>query len=751
MADRIPLIESGRVQVTGISKLPQPNLDFGQRRPEVAYQAAGESATNLSRTLDSLSTRMFGQAANYADAAGEYFVANNPVDRKTLEAMSQGNAEKFKKEFTTNAFSAAVNKYRSNEASAHAEAEFIDKVSKLQRAIETGFDEHGNIYEIDTKKISDDLTAFSDGWSKGLASVAGPDASYKFRAVSARYGNQVLLAASKKESELNFTKNKVKIDKSIQEDFPNVVRNLINGEDVYDVKNNKYLSLNDSINAEIQRLISNNQALGGQKAGEHTLTETQLLAKGIKINILQDAVAAKRTDIGGDIAAITENFRTGNIPADLKRIYDSMNVVEQAEARDKMREQYDKLIDVKNKSRDFNKQDSIIEANKLKIEALSFETTDARFVEIQNELVKISKLYPEVVSANNIYVDLPNNRKDSGTDDPKEIAKLRDLMMNKDENLKTTSSILEWASGRNIKASTALAIANEYLPKDNKESAKASNTKDLEYYLRTGLPDPLLKRRIKNISDLKSASELRGLTYGALPDDFVNLLTQKKESEDNVSAVTLALENIDRNIITSRDDLLNHFKGVGVKSETLISLQKRIGDRRLALEVFAKKTGSDVADVLGAKSPTAKAAAEIKGTEDTKIQHQRNIEEWKANGSKGPAPTIQDAGEQVRKKALDDRTATQIGSLAAEIETNYGTNGILIPSDARGKIDLLKIQPEFTMQNGSIVGINSRYEEALRRELARGGVTNPSTVDNIIKGIRQSRVSREQLIMQRSR
>ena len=152
MADRIPLIESGRVQVTGVSKLPQPNLDFGQRRPEIAYQAAGESATNLSRTLDSLSTRMFGQAANYADAAGEYFVANNPVDRTTLDAMSQGNAEKFKKEFTTNAFSAAVNKYRSNEASAHAESEFIDKVSKLQRAIETGFDEHGNIYEIDTKK-----------------------------------------------------------------------------------------------------------------------------------------------------------------------------------------------------------------------------------------------------------------------------------------------------------------------------------------------------------------------------------------------------------------------------------------------------------------------------------------------------------------------------------------------------------------------------------------------------------------------
>jgi len=750
MAERIPLVESGRVQVTGISKLPQPNMEFGQRRPEVAYQAASESSNALSQTLNALSTRMFGQAASYADEAGEYFVAQNPLNKQTLDAMSQGNSNKFKREFSTNAFSAAVNKYRSNEASAHAEAEFIDYVNKTNLKLETGFDENNNRYEIDTKKISDDIKAFSDGWSKGLAAAAGPDASYKFRAVAARYGNQLLLSASKKESELNFTKNRVKIDKSIQEDFPNLVRSMIDSEDLFDAKEQKYISLNESINAEIERQVTLAQSLGGQKAGEHALKETQALAKSIKINLLQDAISARRKDVGGDIAAITENFRTGNIPADLKRIYDSMNIVEQAEARDKMKEQYSKLIDIKNTSREFDKQDSVVAANNLKLEALSSGTTDARFVEIQNKLIKISKMYPEVVSANNIYVDLPNSRKDSGTDDPVAIAKLRDLMMNKDETLKTTSSVLEWASGKGIKASTALAIANEYLPKDNKANALASSTKDLEYYLRTGLPDPMLKRRIKNIDDLKSAANLRGLTYGALPDDFVNLLTQKKESEDNTQSVLLALQNIDRGVYKSVEDLNTHFKGVGVKSETLISLQKRIGDRNLALESAAKRNGGDFADALGAKSPTSKALAESKGRQETLDQHKRDVEEWKANGAKGPSPTIQESGQKVIKRAAEERISKNIGAIDVSLESNYGSTGILIPSDAKGKVDLLKIQPEFIIRNNAVVGVAPKYEEALKRELARVGITNPSTVDSIIKGITQSRMSKESLIMQRS-
>jgi hypothetical protein len=750
MAERIPLVESGRVQVTGISKLPQPNMEFGQRRPEMAYQVASETSNALSQTLNTLTAREFGKAASYADEAGEYFVAQNPLDRQTLDAMSQGNSEKFKREFSTNAFSAAVNKYRSNEASANAEAEFIDYVNKINIKIETGVDENNNRYEIDTKKISDDIKAFSDGWSKGLASAAGPDASYKFRAVAARYGNQLLLSASKKESELNFTKNRVKIDKSIQEDFPNLVRSMIYSEDLFDAKEQKYISLNESINAEIERQVTSAQSFGGQKAGEHALKETQALAKGIKINLLQDAVSSGRSDIGGDIAAITENFRAGKIPADLKRIYNSMNIVEQAEARDKMKEQYSKLIDIKNTSREFSKQDSIISANNLKLEALSSGTTDTRFVEIQNELTKISKIYPEVVSANNIYVDLPNNRKDSGTDDPKIIASLRDLMANKDATLKTTSNVLEWASGRGIKASTALSIANEYLPKDNKANDAAINTKDLEYYLRTGLPDPMLKRRIKNIDDLKNATKLRGLEYGALPDDFINLLSQKKESEDNTSAVLFALQNIDGNVYNSVEDLQNHFKGVGVKSETLISLQKRIGDRKLALETAAKRNGSDFADALGARSPTAKAAAELKGRQETLDQHKKDVDEWKAKGATGPAPTIQDSGQKVIKRAVEERVSKSIGVVDAALESNYGSTGILIPSDAKGKIDLLKIQPEFIIRNNAVVGIAPKYEEALKRELARAGVTNPSTIENIVNGIKQSRMAKESLIMQRS-
>lgn len=748
MADPIQRLESGRTQVAGVSSLPQPNLNFGQRRPEIEFQAQADYASNLSRVLSNLSNSMFGQAEKLADVAGAQFAAQNPPSQEQLVAMSQGNAGKFKQEFTLNAFSAAVQKYRSNELSAHAEIDLIQKANEVQQRIELGRDKDGNAYQVDTKKIIEDFKAMTDGWSSSLAQVS-PDASYKYRATAATHANRLIVAAAKKENQLALTKNKVKISADVDGQFTNTITNIIKNGNVFSEKDNRYITVNEQIAAEREALVSRAVALGGSDGAQYAIERSDAIEKGIKQGILEEAVISRRQDIGGDLVTLTTLIKERRLPADLQNIWDSLTIPQQKEARDKMVGQYQQLIDNKAKDREFDKQDSVILANTLTMQFLDKNTTDVDRARIANELRDISRRYPEIVSARSIEVDFPKLLKEEVEDNYENVAKLEDKLRAKDPSLTTTESILAWSNANGVKAKTALDIAGRYLPKDVKNKDTVLKTLDVEFLIRTKQVDPLTKRPITTVADAQKSYEIRGLSLLDAPDTLSALLAAKpEEPDDDVAAVTAIVDQIDNNLITSATSVFSASKGKRIKPETVISLGKRVGDRRLQLETSARSGGNDLADLSGSSNPATKARIKLEGQEAILLEHEKMVNNWKADGSKGNPPTIEDAKRVVTKRFNDQEEQKKIDNTKSSLNTNYGVNGSVLPKSVKeAKIDLVSIQPKF--KAGKTVEVTDDYRKALQDSLKKGGASQ-SEIDSIVTAIIQQQVFIETINRRRS-
>jgi hypothetical protein len=748
MADPIQRLESGRTQVAGVSSLPQPNLNFGQRRPEVEFQAQADYASNLSRVLSNLSTSMFGQAEKLADVAGAQFAVQNPPSEEQLEAMSQGNAGKFKQEFSLNAFSAAVQKYRANELSAHAEIDLITKANEVQQNIELGRDKNGNVYQVDTKKIIEDFKAMTDGWSSSLAQVS-PDASYKYRATAATHANRLIVAAAKKENQLALTKNKVKIIADVDGEFTNTITNIIRGGNIYSEKNKRYITVNEQIAKEREALISRALPLGGADAVQYAIERSDAIEKGIKLGILEEAVISRRQDIGGDLVTLTTLIRENRLPVDLQNVWDSLTVPQQKEARDKMVAQYQQMIDIKAKDREVNKQDDVILANTLTMQFLDKNTTDVERASIKNRLRDISNRYPEVISAKAIEVDYDKFLKEEVEDNYENVAKLEDKLRDKDPTLRTTEAILAWSNANGIKPKTALEISGRYLPKDQKAKVDVLKIQEVEYLIRTKQIDPLTKKPIKSIDDVRASYTIRGIDLGDAPDNLAGLLAAKpEEPDDDPAAVATIVDQIDNNIIVSAAEVYSSAKGKRIKPETVIGLEKRVGDRRLQLQTSARSGGNDMADLSGSSNPATKARIKVEGQEAILAEHEKMVGSWKADGSKGSPPTIEDAKRVVTKRFNDQEEQKKIDNTKSSLVTNYGVNGSVLPKSVKeAKIDLVSIQPKF--KTGKTVEVTDDYRKALQDSLKRGGASQ-SEIDSIVTAIIQQQVYIETINRRRS-
>lgn len=195
---QLPSVTPYNVQVTGVGGAATPSVSFGaQRRPEVAYQAQAQYQQTLSKALDRISSTLFGFAEQSAIEAGRQFVADQPADELTLQAMVSGNPELIKGAMrnlgaggsSMNAMSAAVNKARAIELSAYAEREGQKLIQDLETKVAGGM------------KALDAINEFSnhvDGVSSGLAEVE-PDASFKYRATMATIGRSFINNVSSTE------------------------------------------------------------------------------------------------------------------------------------------------------------------------------------------------------------------------------------------------------------------------------------------------------------------------------------------------------------------------------------------------------------------------------------------------------------------------------------------------------------------------------------------------------------------------
>lgn len=744
MADPIQLLQPGRTQLADVSSLPQPNLNFGQRRPEIEFQAAAEASTTLSRTLSNLATNMFGTAEKFAEAAGEEFVINNPISRKQLEAMSKGDPGKFKKDFSLNAYAAAIQKYRSNEVAAHAEIEIINKTNEIQRKIELGRDEQGNPFEIDTKKITDELTAVTKGWSESLMQVS-PDASYKYRATAATHANRVLLAAAKKEDQLNFTKNKVKIVNDVDNNYVNAVTNIVRGGNVFSPSDGEYITVNELLQREREALVSRAFAFGGIDGMNYAMERADKIETEIKTAVLEEAVLSRREDIGGDLVGLNASIQNRALPVDLQNVWDSLSITQQNAARDKMAARYENLMSLKTKDRNNRKDDATITANNLKLEYLNRNTTDEQRFAIVRKLEDISNEFPEVIGAQTIRVDLPKLLQQEVQEDPISVGKLADKLRDKDPTLRTTEDIVKWASGNNVKTTTALELANRYLPKESGANDYSLRTGEVEYYIRTKKVDPISKRVIKTPADAKAAYEARGLTMQDAPSNLGALLVAQPEGESDVADV---IAQIDTYAITTVPQLRAALAGRVVDTNTVNGLTKQIGDRRLQRESLANQGANAIADGSGTQSPRTKAKIKLDANQAIQDKHAAMIKEWEDGGRKGEAPTMQDASREVQKRALSQAEQKQIEATKQSIVDNYGPSGTVLPKSVKdAKIDLSSVRPSF--EPGEPVRVTANYRRVLTDMLKKGGASQ-SEIDSIVTAIIQQQVFIERTNRNRS-
>jgi hypothetical protein len=744
MADPVQLLQPGRTQLADVSSLPQPNLNFGQRRPEIEYQAAAEASTALSRTFSNLATNMFGTAEKFAEAAGEEFVLANPISRKQLEAMSKGNADKFKKEFSLNAFSAAAQKYRSNEIAAHAQVEIINKTNEIQRKIDLGRDEQGNTFDVDTKKITDELTALTKGWSDSLMQVS-PDAAYTYRATAATHANRVILAAAKKEDQLNFTKNKVKIVNDVDNNYVNAVTNIIRGGDAFSPKDNAVITVNELIQKEREALISRAFGLGGIDGMNYAMERADKIEAEIKTAILEEAVLSRRDDIGGDLVGLNATIQTRTLPVDLQNVWDSMSVTQQLAARDKMAARYESFIALKTKDRTNEKNDQTIAANNLQLDYLNPSTTDAQRAAIVRKLEDISKNFPEIVSAKTIRIDLPTLLKKEIDEDPINISKLTDKLRDKDPTLRTTEDVINWAKENAVKPSTALELANRYLPKESGANDYSLRTGEVEYYIRTKKVDPISKRVIKTPADAKAAYEARGLTMQDAPSNLGALLVAQPEGESDVADV---IAQIDTYAITTVPQLRVALAGRVVDTNTVNGLTKQIGDRRLQRESLANQGANAIAEGSGTQSPRTKAKIKLDANQAIQDKHAAMMKDWEEGGRKGEAPTMQDATREVQKRALSQAEQKQIDATKQSIVDNYGPNGTVLPKSVKdAKIDLSAVRPSF--EPGEPVRVTANYRRVLTDMLKKGGASQ-AEIDSIVTAIIQQQVFIERTNRNRS-
>lgn len=716
MADPIRRLQSGNVPLTGVSSLPTPNMNFGQQRPEIAYQAQAEQASTLGRVLSSLSTSMFGQAEKLAEAAGAQFVMENAPSPEQLEAMSKGDPNAFKKNFTSNAYQASIQKFRAIELAAHAEVELVQKANQVQMRIETGKDEQGGAYEVSTKKVAEDFQAMFAGWSSSLAGVS-PDAAYKFKATAATHANRLLLAASKKESAIALAKNKVKIASEVG-NFPNTVAKIIENSTADGIP------INELIQAEKSRVVSNAIALGGADAGNYAFEQLATIETDIKISVLENAVVGRMEGLGGDLASLNARIKSKTLPPDLQRVWDSMSLTDQKKARDKMVGQYQQLIDVKEKDRAINKVDLTTEANNATLSYLDPEATDyQRFIALET-LDRISRQDSSIVSAKYLSVDLPALLEKGVEDDYESVARLKDKLSNKDPNLATTEDILRYARANRITAKTALQEADKYLPKNAKEFSNKAKIQQIEFELRN--------KTISTKQQLDLAVKAKGLTLEDI-ENWPTLLTAKPEPlENDVKSVTDLIYQIDNNLITDARQVYSFSRGKRIDGNTVEALAKRVGDRKLQMDSSVKRAAGEVADSSGIKNPTNKARIQLNLETEIATELDQQQTEYK-NGNRTTPPSPNEAKRIVEERFLKEKQQQQLENSRNNLETAFGRGGTNLPKKAQElNINLASIPPSF--EQGKSVRVTQAYRKRLIDELKKA-TSSEGEINAIVESV----------------
>jgi hypothetical protein len=219
-----------RTQVQGVPGAATPSVSFGQRRPEIAFQAQANYQNNIAQAIDRMSNTLFGLSEAFGQEAGQQYVAENRVTQQQLKDMVAGKVDpELVSGSPMNVFSAAVRKARAIEVSGHVLAEGRKLANDLMIQAEEG--------KVDTQTATSNLSSFMDNAGSSLAQI-DPDASLRFRANMATIGSTVIDKVAQVELKRRQATNRAKMDLSYEHTL-NAINAYLSADDpnidVYEV------------------------------------------------------------------------------------------------------------------------------------------------------------------------------------------------------------------------------------------------------------------------------------------------------------------------------------------------------------------------------------------------------------------------------------------------------------------------------------------------------------------------------------
>jgi hypothetical protein len=748
MADPIRRLQSGNVQLTGVSNLPQPNMNFGTQRPEIAYQAQADASSTVGRVIANLSVSMFGQAEKLAEAAGAQFIAENPITQKEIDAMVNGDTKTFSERFTQNAFGAAVNKWRSHELAAYFELQTIEKANDYQIALETGKDKNGNEFKLTLKEIAEDWKANTDGNSAALAQFS-PDASYKYRATAAVHGNKVLVTAAKMDSERKFLQNQVYIERDIQQ-FGQTVRNTI--ETYKDLSPEQ---MQTELTAARQRLTQAALVLGGIPAQKLAIEKSAEIELEVKTAMFQKHIFEGNI---GDSAAFMQKIRDGKLPPSLQNIWNTMSPPEQRKVRDAIDSEITALI----KRKEDNKKVEDQETN----QNISFSLmtlydpnskVDAQLL-AKNYLTSIVLTRPDLMSAKT-YADTLKSLEQDAVDDYQGLAEYDEWLRN-NSNTVTAQEALQKGIGLRVTPKTAIEKFEKYTPKDAKERKRLEDLFKIETKLRSKEIKkgdlPALEKALKDVK----------LTLADAPADFNRLLyedlpaTEIKTNRDHFAALNDAIND---STITTATGILKAIKSnkYVLEDADYEKLVSYLNTKKQADNAALQSGANRVADITNSKVPATRAENVIQAKADIDSTFEKLQKDFKRDkffvnefGEKEyRAPKITDAENIVSFRTVDSKRTKQLKEQRDSLASDYGPNpttGKFSESERKKGIKLLDIIPTF--KAGDPPKADQNYIDKVTREYMRiRGIADPNKLTKTHRMEIQEIIEQQEAIAKKER
>ena len=293
-------IESGQMQVRSVGNAPivqvqQQQIDY------VGPRAEAQAAGTMAQILDRMSASAFADAATMRKEEGLQFVANNPISQEQVELAKNGvvTGLGLGGAGTQNIFEQAVAKARSFELSGKFEMEGRNELAKLLVDIDAG--------KASSEQVSTKIKTMTDGYSKSLSSVDA-EASLKFRATMATYGNTVLNAAYTAESKRKKAIDIAAFDAAFDNDL--ILLEAVVSKGSWIDSNNQQRSIDDLVDITRKNIKTQSMILGDASIQKEYSTKFELALRNAKVNAVTKELMS---DVNmADPEQTLANIRAGN-------------------------------------------------------------------------------------------------------------------------------------------------------------------------------------------------------------------------------------------------------------------------------------------------------------------------------------------------------------------------------------------------------------------------------------------------------